>query len=251
MDAGMRSEDLRAIAAGHEGSLARDVLRSEIDGLKTAFRSITPGETVEIRAAAAEGRVCLFTSGVGTVDDGAARYEIREVALYAPRHNTGFSLTPVGTHLEVLELVIDLSAQDLKELEASSPGLPLFRSYSQCPTYRERIKSAKTVSRTLLPEYTFPRLCIGSVQTAGDDHVGAHRHPMLEQLFFGLQDNACTVHADDAEMEFGEGVLLHIPLGSNHSVDVKEPNELHYIWIDLFRDRQGMDWIAQQHFSDE
>jgi len=136
-------------------------------------------------------------------------------------------------------------------MEENAPKFPIFLSYSDCKTYKEKIKSEKTVSRTLLSEYTFPRLCIGSVETTGDDHVAAHRHPMLEQLFFGLQDNDCIVKADESEMEFKESVLLHIPLGSNHSVDVQKPKKLHYIWIDLFRERKGMDWITQEHIPDE
>ena len=51
-------------------------------------------------------------------------------------------------------------------------------------------------------------------------------------------------------MAFGEGVLLHIPLGSRHGVEVHEPNKLHYIWIDLFRDREGMQWIVQEHIQE-
>jgi hypothetical protein len=153
--------------------------------------------------------------------------------------------------LQFLEFIIDLSQTDVTEMEENAPKFPIFLSYSDCKTYKEKIKSEKTVSRTLLSEYTFPRLCIGSVETTGDDHVAAHRHPMLEQLFFGLQDNDCIVKADESEMEFKESVLLHIPLGSNHSVDVQKPKKLHYIWIDLFRERKGMDWITQEHIPDE
>ena len=56
---------------------------------------------------------------------------------------------------------------------------------------------------------------------------------MLEQLFFGLPDNNCFVRADDDEIPFGENVLLHIPLGSNHSVRVEPGHKLHYLWLDV------------------
>jgi len=74
---------------------------------------------------------------------------------------------------------------------------------------------------------------------------------MLEQLFFGLADNDCILTADDAQMEFKENMLLHIPLGSTHGVEVHAPKKLHYIWIDFFKDKKDMDWIVQEHIHEE
>jgi hypothetical protein len=74
---------------------------------------------------------------------------------------------------------------------------------------------------------------------------------MLEQLFFGLKGNSCSVFADDAYVFFGENVLLHIPLGSNHRVEVANLDKLHYIWIDLFRSNADMSWITQEHIPDD
>jgi hypothetical protein len=59
------------------------------------------------------------------------------------------------------------------------------------------------------------------------------------------------VHANENQAPFKEDVLLHIPLGSTHSVDVEEGKRLHYIWIDLFKDASGADWIEQAHEDDE
>ena len=228
-------------------STSREVLRGEIDGLRTISYAVAPGQTVQLETSAKEGRVYLFTAGNGTAGDGTTAHQIGEVALWAPRHDTPLSITAKDAPLLFLELVVDLSPTDMAELEQNAARFPLFISYADCKTYSERIKSDKTISRTLLPEHTFPRLCVGSVETAGDDRVAAHEHPMLEQLFFGLQDNDCVLRADATELAFGAGVLLHIPLGSRHGVVVHAPNKLHYIWIDLFKNREGMAWIVQEH----
>ena len=74
---------------------------------------------------------------------------------------------------------------------------------------------------------------------------------MLEQLFFGLKDNHVIVKADDMRLNFTENILLHIPLGSDHGVDVEADNKLHYIWIDLFRNREDMNWITQEHIHND
>jgi hypothetical protein len=135
-------------------------------------------------------------------------------------------------------------------MRAGNKGDPFFVSYSDCPTYREAIKSPRTVSRTLIDEQRVPRFCMGSVETTGPDAVAAHRHPMLEQFFFGLPGNDIVVTADDASVPFREFELLHIPLGSNHGATVAEGKILHYLWIDCFMDRDGMRWIAEQHIPE-
>lgn len=232
-------------------STSREVLVGEIDGLRTIFHVVAAGTMAELSNPASEGHVYLFTSGQGSASAGDTRYPIAEVALFAPGPDTPVSVTAADTEaVQFLELIIDLSPVDQTEFDENADKFPFFLSYSDCKTYKERIKSDKTVSRTLLPEHTFPRLCVGSVQTTGDDRVAAHQHPMLEQLFLGLKDNNCVVLADDVKATFGDGELLHIPLGSSHGVEVHEPHLLHYIWIDLFRNREGMEWIVQEHIQE-
>ena len=249
MSSQIHSEDLHSESSQLSSSTSIEVLRGEIDGLRTISHSVAPGQTVQLDTSPKEGRVYLFTAGNGTADDGTTVYQIGEVALLAPCHAAPLTVEATGSPLLFLELVLDLSPVDVAELERNAERFPLFISYSDCKTYSERIKSDKTVSRTLMPEYTFPRLCVGSVETTGDDRVAAHEHPMLEQLFLGLQDNDCVLHADAAELAFGAGVLLHVPLGSRHGVVVHAPNKLHYIWIDLFKNRDGMEWIVQEHIQ--
>lgn len=227
-----------------------EVLPGEIDGLRTWLHVVPSGESEQMASSGDVGRAYLFVAGTGTVTVGEERRAITEVAFLAPRPGQSLSMTAGAEGLRVLELALELTETDRAEAEAQADRLPHFVTYGEAPTYRERIKSPKTTSRTLLPEHTFPRLCVGSVQTTGDDRVAAHEHPMLEQLFYGLTGNDCVVQADEARFDFGADVLLHIPLGSMHGVEVVAPRTLHYVWIDVFRDRSGMDWIVQEHIPD-
>ena len=88
------------------------------------------------------------------------------------------------------------------------------------------------------------------MQTSGPDAVGAHAHPMLEQFFLGLPGNECTVTADGHAAPLRAWTLLHIPLGSTHGVTVDAGRELHYIWVDIFRSKDGERWIHEQHKDD-
>jgi hypothetical protein len=122
---------------------------------------------------------------------------------------------------------------------------------SDCQTYTEDIKSSKTINRMLLPVGLIPRLCVGSVETNGPDSVGEHEHPMLDQIFLGWENCRCTCIADGESTLLTENLMLHIPLGSKHSVSVKDGDILSYIWFDFFFTLKGQDYIEEQHKTDK
>ena len=243
----IQSADLKKM---REGTVV-SVLPDEVEGLVTSFLALPENQAYQAELQEDTGLVYLFTGGMGRVEQGANSWGITEIALYVPLSGEPFKITSATEQLDVLELAVAFSAEDRELYKENKHKIQSFQTYSSCGTYRERVKSARTISRTLLPEYTFPRLCIGSVETTGPDQVARHRHPMLEQFFYGLKGNCCKVCADDDETTFSERQLLHVPLGSNHGVEVCEGKTLHYIWIDLFKHQQGMEWIAQEHIHDE
>ncbi len=190
------------------------------------------------------GQVFLFLRGTGEAQIGRAVYSFGEIAaLCAPRAGR-ITLRANTQPIEYLEILVNLRQDEVTSLRAQ---VPWFILYSQCEPYGEAIKSPKTLSRTIVPPGAIPRFCMGSVETLGPDTVGAHSHPILEQLFFGLPGNTCVVTADEAEAVLGEGMLLHIPLGSTHGARVSEGSRLHYVWMDFFRDAKDLTYIQEQH----
>ena len=95
----------------------------------------------------------------------------------------------------------------------------------------------------MLPKDHLPRVAMGTVETTGPDEVGAHEHPMLDQLFLGLQDNDVIVHADDEQVRFTAYSLLHIPLGSRHWVEAEDGRRMYYMWMDFFLTKEGEAWL--------
>ena len=150
-----------------------------------------------------------------------------------------------GAPLHFLEFTKAYSETDL--LHLGSSGMPTGAFYSalfqDCEPYTEKIKSPNTISRTVLPGGIIPRVALGTVEAMGPDSVGAHSHPMLEQLFLGLENNDITVHADKASNKMGAFSLLHIPLGSTHWVDVAEGSKMNYMWMDFFLTKAGEVWL--------
>ncbi|WP_238988390.1 hypothetical protein [Aureibaculum marinum] len=148
--------------------------------------------------------------------------------------------------LHFLKITSELTEQDkldLKEFPKKNTQNVYYTKFEDTEAYTEPIKSPNTVSRTILPNKYIPRIAMGTVKAPGPDHVGAHEHGMLEQLFLGLKNNKIVVYADEAKVNMPEYSVLHIPLGSSHSVDVFDGDQMYYVWMDFFRDKKGEEWL--------
>jgi hypothetical protein len=151
-----------------------------------------------------------------------------------------------GEELHFLQFTKKLSEKDLEDLK----GFPaenkydlFFTKFEDCEPYTEKIKSPNTISRTVLPADIIPRVSLGTVEAPGPDEVGAHEHPMLDQLFLGLTNNDVVAHADDKSADFKDYSLLHIPIGSSHWVTVGENKKMYYMWMDFFLTKEGQEWL--------
>ncbi|MCB4800140.1 hypothetical protein [Neotamlana laminarinivorans] len=153
---------------------------------------------------------------------------------------------PAGEVLHFVQFTKKLSEQDKEDFQnfPDENKYQLFYTrFVDCEPYTEKIKSPNTTSRTVLPADIVPRVSLGTVEAMGPDEVGAHKHPMLDQLFLGLTDNDITVFADDASTQLKEFALLHIPIGSSHWVKVEENKRMNYMWMDFFLTKEGQEWL--------
>jgi len=191
--------------------------------------------------------IYLFIKGTGDVIAANVNYEIVPETIFLPNALESISIKPAKDDtLHYLKISCKLSAQDLmdiQELPAENTRNVYHAKFTDCQSYSEAIKSPNTVSRTILSNEYIPRVAMGTVKTKGPDKVAAHEHPMLEQLFLGLSENNCTVYADDNQVDFPEHSMLHIPLGSSHSVSVEKDETLYYVWMDFFLDKKGEEWL--------
>lgn len=222
------------------------VLAGAVPEVEAALVSIPASLQHRESASTDSAVVWLILAGQGRITAGEQAFEVSgETIARAPQ---GWSWTleaAPGKALHAVRLRRALNAQDLEEFAKypENNAAPLVKKFSECPAYREAIKSPKTISRTLLPENFVPRMALGTVETTGPDAVGRHKHPMLEQFFLGLKDNDITVLADEDQANLPEFALLHIPLGSNHGVEVADGKKLHYVWMDFFMSKDGQEWL--------
>ena len=234
-----------------QGVYIEEILPGEIPGVSCHYLEIGPSVSYHLEAKKDHADILICFEGTGTIAQHDKEHVIREKAVFVPEPGSFSKLSGGNAHsLHILQLTFEFTKADMKFLEGRREKLPWFLPYSESPSYREKIKSPRTISRTLVPEDILPRFCLGSVETTGPDEVARHEHPGLEQLFFGLAHNDVSVTADDAIIPFKAFDLLHIPLGSTHGVNVEEGKVLHYIWVDFFKTQEGIKHIADNHIPE-
>ena len=229
------------------------IMQNEIEGVSVDYIA-TKGILIKEKATTEFYNVLLSLGGTASIKVNEHSYEVEGNYIVKIPYNTPYEIN-IGEGNEFYFLVIKKQLDEKDKTVISSEqekhNSLYLKSFSECVVYKEEIKSAKTLNRMILPERLVPRVCIGTVETTGPDEVGAHQHPMLEQLFLGLYECSCTCYADSASVNLVENMILHIPLGSTHSVSVDEGKKLSYIWMDFFKTIEGQDYITEQHQVDE
>ncbi|GAL78916.1 hypothetical protein JCM19274_3474 [Algibacter lectus] len=234
---------------------SKNILTDEIDGVTTEHITINSDITQKVDINDTHKTIYLFITGNATLTSGGKTYEIVPETIMLPNNvdDIEFKANENETlhYLKISVLQTELDIIDIKTFPKENVDTIYFKQFTDCESYTEPIKSPQTTSRTILPNKYIPRVAMGgTVRTIGPDKVGAHVHGMLEQLFLGLTDNNSVVYADEAQVDFPEYSLLHIPRGSSHSVSVEADNEMYYVWMDFFVDKDGEAWL-ETHNKEE
>ncbi|PQV48408.1 hypothetical protein CLV33_105267 [Jejuia pallidilutea] len=231
------------------------ILNNEIKGVTSEHIAITSNITKKVELKEGYKTIYLFIKGYGNLTSGDSIYSIVPETIMLPNTVEDISFKPVENdtlhYLKISVLQTELDKEDIKTFPTENTNSIYFKKFTDCKPYTEPIKSPQTTSRTILPNKYIPRVAMGTVKTIGPDAVGAHEHAMLEQLFLGLANNQTIVYADDAQVNFPEYSLLHIPRGSSHSVSVNADNEMYYVWMDFFVDKDGEEWLKTHNTVDE
>ena len=230
------------------------VFEDEVRDVVIEFVSITGKYFLEEPPEADVIDVLLTIDGAGVLEVNSTNHKIGSSTISRIPYLSGYSIrTEEYETLSFIRLRRLLDEKDIQVIESriESCNTLYIKALSDCPTYKEDIKSEKTLNRMILPEGLVPRLAMGSVETAGPDEVGAHEHPMLDQIFLGLKGCRCCCYAGGDETVLTDNMMLHIPLGSKHHVSVADGDKLAYIWMDLFLSLEGEKYMGEQHQMEE
>lgn len=223
------------------------ILEGEIPEVESVHVAITGPASFSDAADDKHALIALFVAGTGQLEFQGKTHEIVPETITVPISLDKMSIhVPEGETLHFLTIRKAYNDQDLEDMPDYTnrdAGGIYFKKFSDCEPYKEAIKSPKTTSRTVLPNQYIPRVAMGTVETTGPDEVGAHRHPMLDQMFLALADNDVIVTADETHARLKEFSLLHIPLGSLHGVKAEPGTKLYYMWMDFFLTKEGEEWL--------
>lgn len=210
---------------------SKELLPGEIPGASVFCHNLPAGGSLALPGQREWIRILFLCEG--TVGFSAAGKQVlyTEKAMFAAKPESDVQVK-AETDAVLLEIRWAMNENDLADLAASKEDFPLTQAYADCPQYRDFFKSETTISRAILKQGMIPRFAMGSVEAKGDDLVGQHAHPLLDQFFFSFPENDMDLLIDCRICPMKGNTLLHIPLGSNHGVIARGSQRMHYLWID-------------------
>lgn len=248
----IETENLKGKSEGYFSD--KQIFVGEIEGVSISLISVKGAYFIHEVAQPWIYDVLLSLNGNATVEVEGSGYRLGKKFITRIPYNRPYSIyVNKGNEIQFLRLRKSLDKDDLHVIsEDKANHLSVYiKAIDSCPVYTEDIKSSKTLNRMILPEGMVPRFAMGSVETEGPDKVGEHVHPMLDQIFFGLEGCNCSCFAQGDKAVLTEDMMLHIPLGSNHYVSVAEGDKLAYIWMDFFLTIEGEKYMGEQHQINE
>ncbi|GAB1855471.1 hypothetical protein MHTCC0001_03050 [Flavobacteriaceae bacterium MHTCC 0001] len=221
------------------------VLPNEIKGVETEFLFFDSKKSpLSIQVPLEKQYIYIALKGAGSIEYNNEGIKVSDKSLFVPKPGTEFKLN-CDSDCTFILFKYNLKEEEIANLDDTE--YPVHIQYEACEKYRDYFKSEKTVSRTLVHPFVLPRFSLGSVETTGVDRVEPHAHPILDQYFFSFPENQCTLLVDGEEFPYGPNNLLHIPLGSDHGVDAKEGDVVHYLWVDFFENQEDQQYLVDVH----
>jgi hypothetical protein len=222
------------------------MLPGAIPGAEVFLQRLEAGQTASFSPRDDKATIFLSIEGEFGFSAGAEKRDVAGRCTFIP----GFDQTAVfeaKSLTRFLTIEWEIPADSRDEWKNSEHSFPYVQDYIGSVQYRDKNKSDKTISREMVRQRIVPGFCMGSVESYGYDKVAQHPHPMLDQFFFSFPENDIDVLIEDFKVPMKGDTLLHIPLGSNHGVEVLGDNHMHYIWIDFFLGQDGLDRLDNSH----
>ena len=234
-----------------EADLTRTASKPLCEGMITGAtpvnHTVRAGDTLTLLPCGAY-HILVLIAGRVTFRTGGREFVWDERVTFVPALDADCAVY-AQTDAQLLEVRWEMIESDYKLIEEyrANTEWPYQQPYRTSIQYRDRNKSDKTISRIMLEQRHIPRFAMGSVESWGPDFVKSHDHPMLDQFFVSFPENDMFLLIDYEPYRMLGNEITHIPLGSNHGVDVTEKKHLHYMWIDFMVDDTSMKRLDTSH----
>lgn len=224
-----------------------ELLPTEIPGALPVHHTVIAGSELSFPANCGYWHILILIGGKADFLYGGKVRSYGERATFVPALDGDLTVKAV-TDTQILEIRWDVTDEDLKLLEEYKTEFPVNVLYKESIQYIDPNKSEKTISRMMIPQRIIPRFSLGSVESYGYDLVKSHSHPMLDQFFFSFPENDMEVLINGEPINMLGNIIMHIPLGADHGVEVTGDRHLHYMWIDFMSDNAaGLKRLDDRH----
>lgn len=224
------------------------MLEGEIPGACVYYHTMLDRDTAAYAKDPGVLKTVFLLDGVLEIKNTKGMHKLSGRAVYVGDPDQMMEVTSLGCS-HFLEIRWALTSEAQVYLRNGGTALPFVQQYDDCEQYRETFKSQKTISRSIIDHHILPGFCMGSNEAYGPDRVEPHAHPLLDQFFFSFSDNDVNLLIDDMVQPLESNTLIHIPLGSNHGVEIPEGKKMHYLWIDFMTDPKGLDYLDEVHIK--
>lgn len=217
---------------GHE-TKTTELLKNEIPGCTVFNHTIMKGDSIPVLPDSGGYHILTLVTGTAAFIMDGATYQFSIRTTFIPGVEQDLTIK-AETDAQILEVFWKLLDVDLEEIRKTPNVFPKFQIYRDCLQYTDSAKTEKTINRLIIEPHNIPRFAMGSVESFGPDLVKQHPHPMIDQFFYSFPENDMDCLINDDRINMKGNILLHIPLGSNHGVDVRDGQRMHYCWIDFW-----------------
>ncbi len=226
------------VVKNKEGNQSVELCQGEINGARPVHHQIKSGSEMVFEKNVGYYHILILITGEAVFVTDEKEYHFVNRTTFVPATDKKL-VVKADTDVEILEIQWDEEDGDAQDLKEYGTQFPVVVPYQDSIQYIDPNKSEKTISRMMIPHEIIPRFTIGSVESYGYDLVRPHAHPMLDQFFFSFPENDMDVIIDDEKYNMKGNVIMHIPLGSNHGVEVTGDRHMHYMWVDFMPDKEA------------
>lgn len=238
-------ENIAALMSDQTGTV--ELFKNEIKGCTIYNHIIAAGDTINFKPNMGGHHILILVTGTCTFLMQDAQYQFSTRTCFVPGLDQNLDARG-ETNVQLLEVFWEMQEGDYEEMKTFPHcHFPKMQIYRDSEQYHDSAKSWKTINRIFLEQLNIPRFAMGSVESYGPDAVQQHPHPAIDQFFYSFPENDMDVLIDDDTFHMDGNILLHIPLGSNHGVDVKDGQRMHYLWIDFWRDPDVNEMLKKGH----
>lgn len=221
-----------------KGNRSIELCKGEIPGAHPVHHTIEKGSALTLGSNCGYYHIIILIEGTTVFETDGKSFTFDGRTTFVPAPDKELTIK-AETDVQILEIQWDEAPGDEEDLKEYNTEFPVVVPYQESIQYIDPNKSEKTISRMMIPHEVIPRFTIGSVESYGYDLVRPHAHPMLDQFFFSFPENDMEVIIDDEKINMKGNIIMHIPLGSNHGVEVTGDRHMHYMWIDFMPDKEA------------